>query len=150
MLQDGRRCQGIHLLMALAGLCLLAQSSLLAVLGTDASLWNPSHTHISFDGGVPPHRHAYDHHHHAAHDHSHPDEASCMAADNELEASDGAASIVCPPAHDGLAASSTVLLHQNSAGINVAPAGIDSPVAVSDTQQLVSVALKTTTPPPRI
>jgi len=83
MLEGGQRSQGIHLLVALAGLCLLAQSSLLPVLGTDASSWNLNHTHISFDGVVPPHTHAYDNHH-ATDSHPHRHEASCMPADGNL------------------------------------------------------------------
>jgi hypothetical protein len=135
----------MHRLLMVAAFCLLAQSTVLPLVSPAISVWTPVHQHITLNGVVPPHTHAYDTP--GRHSASQP---SCVVTD----ASGGTGgphneSLVCAPAGDGTTASTAAVMHMGP-GVGDVPAArleaLTPPVLQRDWR---SVTVRPLIPPPR-
>jgi hypothetical protein len=109
-----------------------------------ASAWTPVHRHLTVDGVVPEHTHAYDRPHDG--DRGAPG-CVVVAATPNGEAHNE--TLVCAP-DDGSATTSVAgTLQHEAVGVRLAGPGIDSLTSLSPQRDWTSVALGTLTPPPR-
>lgn len=138
-----RRRRAAPWLLAVAALCLLAQSTVWPVVAPSMATWDPAHRHITSDGAVPEHVHSYE-------EHSDSTDAAACRVTSEAPREDGTdgASLVCAASSDGATTSVTTALHGTASDVP----GLSGATTSSLLARLLpppDAALSVLTPPPR-
>ncbi|MGE3793108.1 MAG: hypothetical protein AB7I38_04145 [Dehalococcoidia bacterium] len=129
------------LLVGLAAVCLLAQSTLLPIAVPSAAAWDPAHAHVSLSGVVPAHEHPY------SADGSTSQCAASQAANHEAERLPDEP-MACGPASTGaISAVGVALAPASNAGVDLS--GHEFSTGSGLAGGWASAPLDVLTPPPR-
>jgi hypothetical protein len=132
-------------LLLIAALCLVAQSTVLPLVSPATSVWTPVHEHITINGIVPPHTHAYD-----TPGHQSSGQPSCVVTDaSTVPGSTHNESMVCAPAGDGATASTAIVVHHGLGVWQLPVAGVESLATPALQRDWHSIAVRPLTPPPQ-
>jgi hypothetical protein len=132
-------------LLLIAALCLVAQSTVLPLASPATSGWTPVHQHITLNGVVPPHTHAYD-----TPGGQRPGQPACSVTDTSSGVgTTHAESIVCAPGDDGATASTTVAAHHGPSIWQLRTTGFESLTLPTWHRVWSSISVSPLTPPPR-
>jgi hypothetical protein len=136
----------VHWLLLLAACCLMAQSTLLPLVSPSTAVWNPVHRHITINGVVPPHTHAYEMPAGQARN-----APSCVVTDTSSTAPTAPHEepVVCVPSEDGATSSVAITVHHEPILWRVPLAGFESSALPVWERDWHSVTLPVLTPPPR-
>ena len=135
----------MHRLLLIAAFCLMAQSTVLPLVSPATSVWTPVHQHITLNGMVPPHTHAYE-----TPGQQRAGQASCVVTDASM-ATGGMHNecVVCAPEGDGVTASTAIVVHHGLGLWSLPDAGIEALAALPLEADWHSIALRPPTPPPQ-